>query len=121
MVWDMKNKEVQAVNVTDRYIELGGGRDAKDVCELRIHRMIDGKRVEVPVVVMQGDVRLGEGKSPKPTDDMNRYFTSKVRKGQMYQIIWRESKTGEMKKMTVTTPKDQGWLVVDLDEAREKK
>jgi hypothetical protein len=97
-----------------RYVELGGGKDTKDVCELRIHLTIEGKRVEVPVVVIQGDVKMGEGNSPKPTDDMNRYFTAQVRKGQLYQVIWKDPKSGEQKRKQVTTPKDKGWLVVEL-------
>ncbi len=114
LVWNMKLKNVPAVNVTERYVELGGGKDAKDVCELRIHLTIDGKRVEVPIVVIQGDVKMGEGNSPKPTDDMNRYFTAQVRKGQLYQVIWKDPKSGEQKRKQVTTPKDKGWLVVEL-------
>jgi len=114
LVWNMKNKEVPAVNVTARYIELGGGSDTKDVCELRIHLTVDGKRVEVPVVVTQGDVELGRGNSPKPTDDMNRYFTTNVRQGQIYQVVWKDPVTGKMKRKSITTPKDKAWLVVEL-------
>lgn len=114
LVWNMKNKEVPAVNVTKRYIELGGGNNVKDVCELRIHRVVDAKRVEVSVMVLQGDVRLAKGMSPKPTDDMNRYFTTKVRKGQIYQVVWKDPASGKTKAISVTTPKDQAWLVVEL-------
>lgn len=116
LVWNMKNKEVPAVNVTARYVQLGGGGDDKDVCELRIHRMVDGKRVEVAVMVQQGDVNLGEGKSPKSTDDMNRYFVTKVRQGQIYQVIWTDPQSGELKSQSVTTPKDKGWCVVELSD-----
>ena len=114
LVWNMKNKEVQAVNVTERYVALGGGRDEKGVCELRIHRMVDGERVQVSVVVQQGDVKIGEGASPKSTDDMNRYFVAKVRRGQIYQVVWKDPKSGELKSQSVTTPKDKGWFVVGL-------
>lgn len=116
LIWSMHNKEVGAVNVTKRYIELGGGNDAKDICELRIHRMVDGKRVTVSVVVRQGDLLLAEGLSPKPTDDMNRYFTTKVHKGQIYQVMWKDPASGQEKRTSVTTPKDQGWVVVELKE-----
>lgn len=116
LVWDMKIKYVPAVNVTERYITLGGVENEEDACELRIHLMKDGKRIEVPLGVMQGDVLLGEGKSPKATDDMNRYFTVKARKGQLYQIVWKDPETGKMIRQTVTTPKDKDWLVVELGE-----
>lgn len=114
LVWDMKLKEVPAVNVTSRYVELGGGQRGADACELRIHLTKDGKRVEVPVVVLQGDVKMAEGNSPKPTDDMNRYFTTQVRKGQIYQVLWKDPQTGEHQREQVMTPKDKGWLVVEL-------
>jgi len=116
LVWNMKNKEVAAVNVTARYVALGGGGDgAEDACELRIHRMVDGKRVQVAVVVRQGDVILGEGMSPKPTDDMNRYFVAKVRQGQIYQVVWKDPKSGEVKRQSVTTPKGKAWFVVGVE------
>ena len=114
LVWDLKNKEVQAVNVTEDYVMLGGVDESADGCELRIHRVVDGLRVEVAVVVQQGDVKLGEGVSPKPTDDMNRYFVTKVRKGQIYQVIWTDPKSGDLKTQSVTTPEDKNWCVVEL-------
>lgn len=116
MVWDMESKQVPAINVTERYVKLGGGNDLKDTCELRIHMIQNGKRIGVPVTVIQGDVKISEGTSPKPTDDMNRYLTVKVRKGQIYQVMWKDPARGEMKHVSVTTPKDKGWLVVDLKE-----
>lgn len=116
LVWNMKNKQVPAVNVTERYIKLGGIKDGEDLCELRIHLMREGKRVQVPVVVTQGDLKLAEGDSPKATDDMNRYFTVPVKKGQLYQVMWKDPESGETKRLLVTTPKDEGFLVVELIE-----
>jgi len=116
LVWDMKIKYVNAVNVTERYIKLGGGGDkgAEDLCELRVHFIKEGKRVAMPVVVMQGDVKMGQGTSPKPTDDMNRYLVIKVHKGQMYQVMWKDPQSGKIQGKTVKTPKDKGWLVVEV-------
>lgn len=114
LVWDMERKDVPAVNVTRRYVELGGGGNHRDACDLRIHFVRDGKRIAVPVAVGQGDVTLGKGESPKPTDDMNRYFTVKTGKGQIYQIVWKDPETGKVHRKQVTTPADKGWLVVEL-------
>lgn len=114
LVWDLKRKDVPAVNVTRRYVELGGGGDVKDACELRVHFLRDDKRIKVPVAVAQGDVALGEGSSPGPTDDMNRYFTVNAGKGQIYQVVWKDPDTGKIQRKQVTTPKDKGWLVVEL-------
>lgn len=113
LVWDMDRKDVPGVNVTRRYVELGGGDGDANVCELRIAYVKDGKRVAVPVVVGQGDLKIGEGMSPKVTDDMNRYFTVKVGKGQMYQVRYEEP-GGEVKVKAVTTPKDGEFLLVEL-------
>jgi hypothetical protein len=113
MVWNPKNEQIPAENVTGRYAKLGGQMD-ESLCELRIHLAQEGKRVETSVIVVQGDLKICEGTSPKPTDDMNRYFTAKVRKGQRYQVFWKDISSGKMKSKPVTTPKDQAWLVVDL-------
>lgn len=91
LVWDLKNKDVHAVNVSDFYIQLGGGDEkaADNICELRIEFLDqDGKRVAIPVKVMQGDAEIGSGNSPKPTDDMNRYLTIPVKRGQIYHLAY---------------------------------
>lgn len=116
LVWDMRRKDVPAVNVTAHYVKLGGGGLDKDTCEIRIHYVQDGKRIAVAAAVIQGDVSLLEGETPKATDDMNRYLTAKAGKGQMYQVAWKDPKTGAIKRKQVTTPKDKDWLVVKLGE-----
>ncbi|MFK7909537.1 MAG: transglutaminase family protein [Akkermansiaceae bacterium] len=114
LVWDMKRKDVHAVNVTRRYVERGGEDRSENFCELRIHFMKNKQRVAVRVTVMQGDLTLRRGISPKPTEDMNRYLTVKVGKGQIYQIVWKDPETGKVKQTSITTPKDKGWFTVDL-------
>jgi transglutaminase-like putative cysteine protease len=114
LVWNWENKDVNAVNVTARYVELGGGSDAEDVCELRVRFLENGKRTAVPVEVCQGDLVLKKGRSPKPTDDMNRYFTVKVKQGQRYQVRWTDPESGKVKVQQITTPKDQGWFALEL-------
>lgn len=87
MVWDMESKQVHAVDITQRYIDLGAATlPALGECELRIDAMNGDKRLALPVLVMQGDVKVAEGTTPSPTDDMNRFFTVKVKQGQVYQI-----------------------------------
>ncbi|MBK1856157.1 transglutaminase domain-containing protein [Verrucomicrobiaceae bacterium 5K15] len=116
LVWDLKIRYVHAVNVTDRYVQLGGVKSGEDVCELRIHWMKGGERVAAELRVVQGDVNLGEGVSPKATDDMNRYFTVKARKGQLYIIAWKDPVSGKILQKTVKTPKEEAWLTVNLAE-----
>ena len=45
---------------------------------------------------------------------MNRYFPANVRKGQRYQIFWKDGLSDKMKSKYLTTPKDQAWLAVDV-------
>ena len=111
----MHRKDVPAVNVTRRYVMLGGGIGGESACELRIQYLIGNKRMVVPVSVYQGDVKLMVGESPMPTDDVNRYFSVRVKMGQIYQIAWKDPKTGKAKRLQVTTPKDKAWLVVTLE------
>ena len=114
LVWDMSHKDVPAVNVTGRYVKLGGGDQGENICELRIDFLADGKRVSVPVIVLQSDVVIQKGNSPKPTDDRNRYLTVNLGKGQIYQVAWKEPVTGKMQRKSITTPKDKGWLTIHL-------
>ena len=45
---------------------------------------------------------------------MNRYLIVKVRKGQIYQIVWKDAASGEFKRKIVTTPKDKEWMVFEV-------
>ncbi|OYV06873.1 MAG: transglutaminase [Verrucomicrobiales bacterium VVV1] len=87
MIWDLKDTSVPGVEVTGRYLALGAKTlPAPGECELRVEVTSDGKRQPVELKVMQGDVVTATGKSPSLTDDANRYFTVKVKRGQLYQI-----------------------------------
>lgn len=87
MIWDLKDTSVPGVEVTERYLALGAKTlPAPEECELRIEVTSEGKRQPVDLKVMQGDVVSATGKSPSLTDDANRYFTIKVKRGQLYQV-----------------------------------
>ncbi len=87
MIWDLKDSSVPGVEVTERYLALGAKTlPAPEECELRIEVTSEGKREPVDLKVMQGDVVTATGKSPSLTDDANRYFTVKVKRGQLYQV-----------------------------------
>lgn len=117
MVWDMENKQVPGVNVSEFYINLGGGnvKKAENMCELRIDHTIDGKRISVPVVVMQGDVKLHEGITPKPTDDMNQYYTFSIQKGQMYQVTWLASGQEKWRRVDIQPKVEDAFLRLKLE------
>jgi hypothetical protein len=88
LVWAINDTSVPGIDVSERYIALG--KDSLPQigeCELRID-VLDGagKRIAIPVEVRQADVKIASGESPKPTDDLNRHFTIKVKQGQLYQV-----------------------------------
>ena len=114
LVWDMKRKDVPAVNVTQRYVELGGGKPDEKLCELRVQFWKGDRRVAVPLMVMQGDVMIKQGSSPKPTDDLNRFFTAGLKKGQIYQVRWRDPETGKIQVKQISIPKDKNWFLIKL-------
>ncbi|GAA5494253.1 hypothetical protein Rhal01_00412 [Rubritalea halochordaticola] len=114
MVWDMESKMVPGVNVTERYLSKDPTAD-KDLCELRIDFTNEsGTRETIDIRVVQGDVVLHQGKTPGPEDDMNRFFQAKVKKEQLYQIVWTVDgqTTPQIKEIKPT--KDDGWLNVKL-------
>jgi len=113
LVWDMNNREVNALNVSRFYIKLGGGNQAEDHCELRIEFKADNKRIPVPITIYQGDLKIASGITPKPTDDLNRFFTANLRQGQRYQVQWK-SQTGKTQTKTITTPKDKNWYLLQI-------
>jgi hypothetical protein len=119
MVWNMKSKQVSGVNVSERYIKLGGGNEkkAENMCELRIDYTLDGRRISVPVAVLQSDVKLNEGTTPKPTDDMNKFYSFTVQKGQAYQLAWLapgEKKWRKMEVLPKETKRKEAFMRVKL-------
>lgn len=93
MIWAMRDNSVPAVDVTQRYIDLGKqSLPAPGQCELRIEALAKGEsgskaRRELNVQLMQGDVLVASGKTPSPTADMNQFLTIKVKQGQLYQLF----------------------------------
>lgn len=75
LVWAMRNKDVPAENVTDRYAK----KPATDTAKLLV-RVIDAnkKRVAVAVIVTAGATKL-EGKSRGETADTNDILTFEVK------------------------------------------
>ncbi len=118
LVWDIKNQSVPAVNVSARYIKLGGD-DRKGVvntCELRIDYTVGAIRVAIPVAVVQGDVEIKKGTSPLPTHDMNRFFTVAIKQGQFYQVVWQLPGENEWSRKDVKATADDTFLRIELGE-----
>lgn len=101
MVWNLQNTSIPAIEVTQRYVEIGRRHiPAPGQCELRIdvvQRLPDGSsaRIARPVQVRQGDIVIAEGISPSPTNDLNQFFTAKVAQGMRYQIALSDTLRAE--------------------------
>jgi len=116
LVWDFKNLSVPAVNVSERYIKLGGGdkKGIENTCELRIDYTVDGKRIAIPVAVIQGDVEIKKGASPAPTHDMNRFFTAAIKKGQIYQVVWQIPGEEKWQRKEIKATAEDKFLRIEL-------
>lgn len=87
LIWDLQDRSVPGVEVTGRYLALGAETlPAPEECELQIEVTSDGRRLPLDLKVMQGDIITAIGISPSLTDDTNHYFTTKVKRGQRYQV-----------------------------------
>lgn len=93
LVWNMADESVPGVDVTRRYIDLGARLlPVAGECELHVEAVVrngQGKPERRPfaVEVRLGDVLVQRGTTPSPRDDLNRFFTTKVRQGLRYQVI----------------------------------
>lgn len=92
MVWNFRDTSVPAVDVSQRYIDLGSHLIPKTgECELRIDavtKAADGTELREPkkVLLRQADVIVTEGTTPTKTADMNEFLVFKVKQGQRYQL-----------------------------------
>jgi predicted esterase len=86
MVWNMRNKEIPAINVTDRYTQI-----KTNTTSVRVHvRVVNAekKRVSVPVTVLEvqtPDVKL-VGKSRDESADTNDFLSFQLRPNTEYLI-----------------------------------
>lgn len=119
LVWDLENKQVHGINVSDFYIALSDSEANENLCELRIDYTKDGERIAIPVIVTQSDVKIREGLTPMLTDDMNQFLTVLLKKGQMYQVKYQlpnETKWEVVKIGAEQTKVEEGFLRLKLDQ-----
>lgn len=113
MVWNFRDTTVPAVDVTERYIELGAKTLAKPgECELRIDafkKQADGspKRESVEIEVRQFDVVVAKGKTPTATADMNEFLTIRVPQGVRYQVVVIGNNPEQPQAIEAIAPKDK--------------
>lgn len=93
MVWNVRDTSVPAVDVTQRYIDLGAKTLPKPgECELRIDAWAlkeDGssERRAIEIEVRQQDVLVAKGTTPTATADLNNFLVIRVAQGMRYQVV----------------------------------
>jgi transglutaminase-like putative cysteine protease len=112
MVWDFDATTVPAVDVTQRYVDLGAKTLAKPgECELRIdaYKTANGeaKREAVTIEVRQFDIVVAKGTTPSATADMNNFLSIRVPQGVRYQVIIPGSAGQKPLAMEEIAPKDK--------------
>lgn len=114
LVWDIQDTSVSAVDVTKHYTSIDGGIDIKaNSCELRIEFIENKHRVAKKVTLKQGTDEIGNGTTPKQTDDANHFLSFTVQKGQIYYLTWKnKDQLDEYKVLHI--PKDKAYFKVEI-------
>ncbi len=116
LVWNLSDTSVNAKNVSDFYIKLGGGdKAATDLCELRIDFTNPaGIRTSIPVSLYQGDLKIASAKTPNATKDMNQFLVFSVKQGQIYQLIWKPQPNAKKQVIEIKPKKGSKYLRIPL-------
>jgi hypothetical protein len=113
MVWNDRDTSVTAVEVSQRYIELGAPHLQKaGECELQIEavkKSADGSpmRESVEVEVLQDGKRIAKGATPSATDDTNHFLCVRVPQGAPCRVVVHGSNPRSPSSMEEVTPKEQ--------------
>lgn len=110
-VWDRDAKDINAVNVTDRYIrlyqqQLQQLKDDELLIDVVLYKKPGDEsaanRVHEKVTVWNGDKQVDFGFTPLPTDDLNKFLKFRLKKNTTYRLEFSGS-NGETKKQTLET------------------
>ena len=118
-VWDRDAKDINAVNVTDRYIRLYQQQLEKlNDDELLIDLVLYKKqgdesasnRVHERVTVWKDDKKVDFGFTPLPTDDLNKFLKLRLKKNTVYRLEF-VGINGNIKQQILKTDEQSGKLV----------
>ena len=110
-VWDRDAKDINAVNVTDRYIQLYQEqlqrlKDDELLIDVVLYKKpVDesaANRVHEKVTVWNGDKQVDFGFTPLSTDDLNKFLKFRLKKNTAYHLEFAGA-NGETKKQTLET------------------
>lgn len=114
LIWDMDLHDVNACNVTKRYIDVYNEQmhEAQLPADEQLLNVVlykdesctpDGNnRIPTRVSLMQNGKEVDFGFSPAPTDDMNKYLVFRVKRNQDYQLAFA-GENGEVKTTKIQT------------------
>lgn len=93
LVWDLSNRSVSAINVTERYKTLAleqGILPKKDTCQLRIEYRRGGIRKPVELRIIQANGKELRGITPSAQEDANNFLTFSLPKGVACKVLWQQ-------------------------------
>lgn len=115
-VWDRNAKDINAVNVTERYIRLY----QKQLEELKEDELLvdvvlynrkgdesAANRVHEKVTVWNSDKQVDFGFTPQPTDDLNRFLKFRLKKNTSYRLEFAGSFGDKKERMIETGEKSE--------------
>ncbi len=119
-VWDRDAKDINAVNVTERYIKLYQKEQLEELAEddllvdVVLYKTQNDEsatnRVHEKVEVWRGSEKVDFGFTPLPTDDLNKYLKFKLKKNFSYRFEFPGA-NGEVKKQELKTGKESGEII----------
>ena len=112
-VWKLDAKDINAWNVTDRYIRLYQEQLESNLLkpdELMINIVLyktseketAENRISKKVIIFKDDKQVDFGFSPQPTDDLNRFLKFRLKKNSSYRIEFEDAK-GQIRKVDLST------------------
>ena len=109
LCWDFNLRFVHGVDLTAKYKQIYADQQkekAEAEKDLRpvgimLYDSQGGKRIAQEVVILKGQKELRKGKTAGPLDDMNNILEFKLKKGEAFTVVYKNSK-GEDKSKTFT-------------------
>ena len=110
-VWDRDAKDINAVNVTERYIrmyqeQLEELKNDELLVNIVLYKKQDDEnamnRIHERVTVWNGDQQVDFGFTPLPTDDLNRFLKFRLKKNSTYRLEFA-GPYGEIKEQIIKT------------------
>lgn len=118
-VWDSEAKDINAVNVTERYIRLYQEQleEMKDD-DLLVNIVLYKKqgdesaanRIHEKVTISDSDIQVDFGFTPLPTEDLNKFLKFRLKKNSTYRLEFAGA-NGEIKEQIIKTGEESDTII----------